>query len=113
MSKEVIGGVGLTPQEKRDLERGRDKLEKYAMVAMQGILSNPGFIKTLKPAHNEGEFFDEDGKIMDYQTAVALEAVDQAHSLHICLNRFFCERPLDMIDSIEQGDSSGEYDYED
>ena len=77
----------LTPQEKRDLERGRDKLEKYAMVAMQGILSNPDFIKILKPAHNEGEFFDEDGFITDYKTAVATEAVAQAHTLHICLDR--------------------------
>ena len=102
----------LTPQEKIDLERAKDKMEKYAMVAMQGILSNPKFRKGLEPAPCDGEFFGSDGKIMDYQTAVALEAVDQAHSLHICLNSFFCERPLDMIDSIEQGDSSGEYDYE-
>jgi hypothetical protein len=102
----------LTAREKRDLERAKDKIEKYAMVAMQGILSNPKFRKGLNPAPCDGEFFGSDGKIMDYQTAVALEAVDQAHSLHICLNRFFCERPLDMIDSIEQGDSSGEYDYE-
>lgn len=98
----------LSGKEKRDLERAKEKMEKYAMVAMQGILSNQGFRKNLEPAPCEGEFLDSDGKIMDYQTAVAMEAVDQAHSLHICLNSFFCERPLDMIDSIEQGDSSGE-----
>ena len=95
----------ITQEEMRNIQRGKGKIEKYAMVAMQGILSNPNFKDGLHATDEfQVEFYTHDRKIMDFPNAVAMEALHQAHALLIELHYFFKDRQWDIEDAIEVRD---------
>lgn len=96
----------ITQEEMRNIECGKAKIEKYAMVAMQGILSNPNFKDGLRATdENQVEFYTHDHKIMDFPNAVAMEALHQAHALFIELHYFFKDRQWDIEDGMRAYDA--------
>ena len=86
------------------LERAKKLLEKYALVAMQGLLSNPYYMEQL--LKSEGEL-DENGLYIDPEEKLTSTAVEYARMFIIQLRSKVNDRALDLVEDMEALDSAG------
>ena len=86
------------------LERAKKLLEKHALVAMQGLLSNPYYMKQL--LKSEGEL-DENGFYIDPEEKLTSTAVEYARMFIIQLRSKVDDLALDFVEDMEALDSAG------